>query len=60
MKKYNIVTSDGASHPVYADSTEAACVRFECCSHYPYQATALISTEGKRMELRYGHVPMEE
>lgn len=60
MKKYIVVTADGIIHTVYADSAEAACVRFECCGRYPYQATDLIDPEGKRIKLKYGHVPMRE
>lgn len=57
MKKYTIITADGAEHTVYAGSMEAACVRFECCNLYPYQTTFLVGPEGNRVTLRYGHIP---
>lgn len=58
MKKYTIITADGADHTVFANSMEAACVRFECYNSYPYQATFLVGPEGNRVTLRYGHMPI--
>lgn len=58
MKRYTIVTADGATHTVYAGNMEAACVWFECCGQYPYQAMFLIGPKGDRVTLRYGHMPI--
>lgn len=58
MKNFTIITADGAAHIIAAASAEAACVRFDTCGGYPYEAEWLISPEGNRIRLRYGHVPM--
>lgn len=60
MSKYTIIAADGTRHIIEAESKEAACVRYEVCSGYPYMATCIIDRSGKKEALRYGHIVTPE